>query len=93
MSGFAKFTRPAQRMLADAGFDQITPSELQIRGVRILMFNRAIECINEQAREAAQREYCTNCGMSLPEGCAGIFKRDGNACKLNDCSAAEREGK
>lgn len=52
MSCFAKFSRQAQKLLDDAGFDQITPSELHINGVRILLSNRAVECINEQAREA-----------------------------------------
>jgi hypothetical protein len=52
MSGFARFTREAQKMLGDAGFDQITPSEIHINGVRILLSNRAVECINGQAREA-----------------------------------------
>jgi hypothetical protein len=54
MSAFAKFSRTAQKMLGDAGFSEITPSELHINGVRILLSNRAVECINQQARDAAK---------------------------------------
>lgn len=27
---------------------------------------------------------CPNCGCELPEGCNGLFVKDGNACQLNE---------
>jgi hypothetical protein len=31
----------------------------------------------------SKSEHCYNCGTNLPEGCNGIFKKDGDACLLN----------
>lgn len=29
------------------------------------------------------KEICHNCGAALPEGCGGLFRKDGNECLLS----------
>lgn len=53
--GTAKMGRNAQRMLANIGCERIENEEFTFKGVRVLLHNRAIECLNDQAREFEER--------------------------------------
>jgi hypothetical protein len=48
-------SRTAQRMLANIGVDRIEKREVTIRGVRFLLNDRAIACLNFQANEHEER--------------------------------------
>lgn len=35
------------------------------------------------AEKVAEPDVCPNCDTALPEGCGGVFRDDGAACRLN----------
>lgn len=41
------------------------------------------------AVETAKPVICGNCDTALPEGCGGLFRDDGAACRLNATSSSK----
>lgn len=41
------------------------------------------DCWKELMAEVNNEEICHNCGTAMPEGCGGLFRKDGDECMLN----------
>jgi hypothetical protein len=72
----------------------LVPVEKIVRVSAVTMNEAAQEAMRTEGAISVVRvhdsdDLCHNCGTLLPDGCGGLFEKDGAACKRN---AADRKG-
>lgn len=64
------------------GNQHIVGETEKVKNLCKFAWEAAIDAAAEAEKEKAEN-ICENCSTPLPEGCNGLFLKDGDSCKLN----------
>jgi len=81
--GFAELQREHDGALDERNFAR---QDLEAANAYIAKLERRVAALPEREPSAMSGQaklVCQNCDTALPEGCSGLFRKDGEACALN----------